>query len=70
MLWKLADNVKYEDDCEVSLGTIRVTHRTVKIEKVQSMKLLLIFQIKVYFRVLVANQSSADKKANNIFSGP
>lgn len=20
MLWKLADNVKYEDDCEVSIG--------------------------------------------------
>lgn len=24
MLWKLADNVKYEDDCEVSFGEMTV----------------------------------------------
>lgn len=27
MLWKLADNVKYEDDCEVSVGKARTWNK-------------------------------------------
>lgn len=58
MLWKLADNVKYEDDCEVSVGKARTWKKVyplikdgAKVGTIGSFKVELFFLLLLFLRI-------------------
>lgn len=67
MLWKLADNVKYEDDCEVSVGKARTEKEVCRLIK-DGAKVGTFGNFQVEF-LLQINESLERKKGIKRFSG-
>lgn len=76
MLWKLADNVKYEDDCEVSVGRAREKKKKkkkkinrAKVGKFGSFKVEFLFYANLW-KFGAKESKPKQKEDKQGFSGP